>query len=145
MGVRLGRNAKLYRNTATYGSPTWAEIEIVRDLSVPMSREEISADVRGSAFKLYAAGMAKIGIDFEILLDHDHADYVALLAAFTARTALDIFACTGAYNTSGEYYLRCDMKICDFSLGQPLKDKSVVTVSLKPCYSTNAVTISEVT
>ena len=33
MAIRLGLNAKLYRNTGSYASPTWNEIGNVKDVT----------------------------------------------------------------------------------------------------------------
>ncbi len=34
MSVKLGLDAKLYRNTGTYDTPTWVEMTNVKDLTL---------------------------------------------------------------------------------------------------------------
>ncbi len=39
----LGFQCKLYRNTGTYGAPTWTEVTRIRDnkLNIPIGKSEI--------------------------------------------------------------------------------------------------------
>jgi len=40
MSAKLGMEAKLYRNTGSYESPVWAEVENVKDLALNLEAGE---------------------------------------------------------------------------------------------------------
>ena len=46
--VRLGLKAKLYRNTGSYGSPTWNEVKNVKDVTLTIEKGEADVSTRGN-------------------------------------------------------------------------------------------------
>ena len=49
MGIKLGMEAKLYRNTGTYALPTWVELTNVKDLTLNLEAGEADVTTRGNA------------------------------------------------------------------------------------------------
>ena len=60
--MAAGRKCKLYRNTASYATPTWVEIEEAKDVTRTMSTDQVEEGDRSSPFKKYDDGL----IDWEI-------------------------------------------------------------------------------
>ena len=48
MGIKLGLDAKLYRNTSVYATPTWDEITNIRDLTLNLEAGEADVTTRGN-------------------------------------------------------------------------------------------------
>jgi len=141
MGIRLGANATINRNTASYGSPTWDQITIAKDVQIPTSMEEADASCKASLVKMMEPTLMALGVEFDIVEDVGQADYVALRTAFLARSSLDIKLCSNTIAT-GEYSIRADMKVFKWDRKEDLNGINIISVSLKPCYSTNAVTFA---
>lgn len=138
-GLRLGANAKFYRNTGVYATPVWDIINNIHDFNVPMKWTEAPVTTRGAGGTIQVEPTLKdISFEFDMLEDMDDTDFTTLLAAFHAKTKLDVFACSGAYNAAGENYVRGEVKITDMSKGEPLDGVDTYKVVMKPCYSTNA-------
>ncbi|GAB4138374.1 MAG: hypothetical protein Tsb009_06550 [Planctomycetaceae bacterium] len=49
MTIKLGMEAKLYRNTGTYALPTWVEMINVKDLTLNLEAGEADVTTRGNA------------------------------------------------------------------------------------------------
>ena len=49
MTIKLGMEAKLYRNTGTYAAPTWVEMLNVKDLTLNLEASEADVTTRGNA------------------------------------------------------------------------------------------------
>lgn len=49
MAVKLGLDAKLYRNTGTFASPAWNEIQNVKDVTLNLEAGKADVTTRGSA------------------------------------------------------------------------------------------------
>lgn len=139
MGLRIGQAQYLYRNSATYGSPTWVLINTVKDVTVTDKLDEVDASCRASNFKLTEPGQEDFSIETVILADTANTQYQALLDAHNAKTAIDLLALDGPVATVGSQGHRCICKILDFSRGEPLNDLATNNVVAKPSYDdTNA-------
>ncbi len=62
MSVKLGLDAKLYRNTGNYASPNWQEMKNVKDLTLSVEAGEADATTRGNAGWKATLGMAVFGL-----------------------------------------------------------------------------------
>ena len=61
MGIKLGMEAKLYRNTGTYAAPTWVELTNVKDLTLNLEAGEADVTTRGNAGWRTTAASASSG------------------------------------------------------------------------------------
>jgi hypothetical protein len=137
--IRLGKDAKLYRNTGTYGSPVWDVINNVRDLTLNGDFDEGDATTRGAGgVKQTEPTLLNASIEWEMVEDLADTDYTTLLIAHYGRTMMDLFACSGAFNTTGETFFRSECKMPGWKKTEPLGDVNKIAVTAKPCYSTNA-------
>ena len=57
MAKKIGLEAKLYRNTGTYESPSWSEMTNVRDLTLNVEKGEADVTTRGATWPASAAAI----------------------------------------------------------------------------------------
>ena len=133
MTIKLGMEAKLYRNTATYATPTWSEITNARDVTLNLEAGEADASRRGGGGWRETLQALKDGnIEFEMLFDSSDAAFTALRDAFFNNTPLDVLALEGDVATSGNEGLRMVCAVTNFSRNEPLEETLTVNVTLKP-------------
>lgn len=138
MAVVLGLDAKMYRNTGTYGSPTWTEMTNVRDVTFNLDKGEANVTTRGSKWELVKFTLKKAGVDFEMIWDTSDSSFAAILAAWLADTDMEFLILDGPVGTAGSQGLRATMSIKSVSRSEPLEDALKASVSLRPTYASNA-------
>jgi len=68
MSVRLGLDAKLYRNTGTYDTPTWVEMTNVKDLTLNLESGEADVTTRANnGWRATVATLKDGSIEFEMV------------------------------------------------------------------------------
>jgi len=138
----LGVNAKLYRNTATWASPSWDEITNVRDLTLNCEKGEADVTVRGGNGWRQTVGTLKDGsLEFSMVWDNSDADFTAIKNAFFNDTSIELLALDGsATPASGVTVqgLHADFAVTNFTRNEGLEEALTVDVTLKPTYSSNA-------
>ena len=66
MTIKLGMEAKLYRNTGTYAAPTWVGMINVKDLTLNLEAGEADVTTRGNAgWRATIAALKDGSIEFE--------------------------------------------------------------------------------
>lgn len=135
-GVKLGLACKLFRNSGvTYGSPTWVEVKIVKDVTIPLEDEEADATTRGAlGWEQIEPAIRKSGLEFQIVWDSADTNVQAILTAYLNRTKLDLAALDGAASGEGAQGLRAVMKVTKFARNEPLNGVVVIDVTIKPCF-----------
>lgn len=147
MGYKLGRNAKLYRNTGTWASPTWVVIGNVRDLTLNLEEEEADASTRATAANGFRATVPVIknaSVEFDMVLDDNDAGFTAIKNTWKNSALLDMAVMDGDITTAGSQGLRAEMSVFNFSRNEALGDVQTVNVSVKPGYSNNAAVWLEI-
>ncbi|GIW81495.1 MAG: hypothetical protein KatS3mg105_3302 [Gemmatales bacterium] len=138
---QLGMNAKVYRNTATYASPTWSEITIVRDVTLNLSSGEFDASTRGTGgWRQTARTLKEASVDINILYKQGDAGYNALRDSYLNGTLIDMAIMSDNIATSGSEGLRAEMDVFEFNRGEPLEEGLTIDVTVKPRPSANAPT-----
>lgn len=132
-----GIDCKLYRNGGTYGSPTWTEINEVKDLAVNGKWAEGDASTRASPVKQQEPTQLEIEVNGMVLVSLAGTNFVALDDAFIAKTLLDVLVLNKDSATNGARGYRCDMKLFDFSEDQKIDGVLYRAMVLKPCLATN--------
>jgi len=141
MGVKLGLDAKLYRNTGTSGSPTWVEMTNVKDLTLSFEAGEADVTTRGNAgWRATLAALKDASIEFEMVWDTADAAFTAIKDAFFGGTSVEFAVMDGDIETTGSQGLRAVMSITNFSRSEPLEEAISVSVTAKPTYATTAPT-----
>ena len=70
MGVRLGLDAKLYRNTGTYATPVWAEITNVKDLTLNLEKGEADVTTRANlGWRALVGTLKEASLEFQMVWD----------------------------------------------------------------------------
>lgn len=146
MTVKIGLDCKLYRNTGTYGSPSWNEITAVRDLTLNLEKATADVTTRGNNGWRAEKNTLKNGrLEFDTLDDPDDADITALRSAWENDTDLDILVLNGSSATSGSKGLRATMQVRNQNESQPLEGAVTISWQLSPTYdAANAPTAYEV-
>ena len=138
MAVKLGLDAKLYRNTGTYATPVWDEITNVRDVTLNLESGEADVTTRGNAgWRATVATLKDGSIEFEMVWDSDDTDFTAIRDAFLNKTAVELAVLDGDVVTTGSQGLRASFMVTSFSRNEPLEEAITVSVTMKPTYSAN--------
>ncbi len=136
---RLGKDAKVYRNSATYLSPSWVEIDVVKDASLKVDAGEWDGSRRGSSgWKQAARTMKNAEIELDMVFVPADAGYVALRNAFLAGTLLDMVVLTGLISVDDNEGLRAEMVVLSLERDEKLEEGIMVKCKVKPGVSTNA-------
>ncbi len=138
MSGKVGIDCRAYRNTGTYGTPTWNEITIARDVTLGLDKDEAEASIRGVRWKMRLPTLKDAQITLEILHDPSVDDYNVLRDAYLNDTVLDIALADGVIATTGTQYFRSDQYVFGFTRKEPLTDALTVEIPLKLAYSVNA-------
>lgn len=135
----LGMNAKLYRNTGSYASPTWVEITNVRDLTLNLTKAEADLTTRANEGWRAMAGTLKEGsVEFEMIWDPTDDGFEAIKDAWFGDTTIELAVMDKAIDESGAQGLRATMSVISFSRSEPLEEGMTVSVTVKPTYAENA-------
>lgn len=139
-------NHKLFRNSGTYGSPTWNEIVSTRDITISDNYAEADVSRRGEGLKQTEPSLREITIDFEMVWDTADEDFAALYTAYAAKTLVELAYADGAIGTLGTVAsggtadvqaFRVSCKIVKWEKSLPLEGAATVSITAKPCYTTN--------
>jgi hypothetical protein len=135
MALKFGFACRLFRNTGSWGAPTWAHITLARDAKLVMEDAEFDASSRGSGgFEQFEPTTRRWSIETSILYDPADTQYTALRDAYLARTALDLAALDGASSGANSQGMRASFKIFQFSRNEALRDGLTLDLVFKPCF-----------
>ena len=144
MAIRLGLNAKLYRNTGSYASPTWNEIGNVKDVTLNLESAEADVTVRANnGWRATVPTLKDASVEFEMVWDTADEDFQAIRDAYLNNTTLEVLALDGPVSgagSTGNQGLRAVCNVTDFSRSEPLEEALSVSVTVKPAYSVNPPT-----
>ena len=139
MAIRLGLNAKLYRNTGTYASPTWNEIGNVKDVTLNLESAEADVTVRANnGWRATVPTLKDASVEFEMVWDTADEDFQAIRDAYLNNTTLEVLALDGPVSgagSTGNQGLRAVCNVTGFSRSEPLEEALSVSVTVKPAYS----------
>jgi hypothetical protein len=144
MAIRLGLNAKLYRNTGTYGSPSWNEIGNVKDVTLNLESAEADVTVRANnGWRATVPTLKDASVEFEMVWDTADEDFQAIRDAYLNNATLEVLALDGPVSgagSTGNQGLRAACTVTGFSRSEPLEEALSVSVTVKPAYSVNPPT-----
>jgi hypothetical protein len=137
MAVKLGLDAKLYRNTGTHAAPTWNEIVNVRDVTLSLEAGEADVTTRGNnGWRATVATLKDASVEFDMVWDTEDTDFAAIRDAFLNRTAIQFAVMDGDIATAGSQGLKAYCAITAFSRNEALEEAITVSVTIKPTYRT---------
>lgn len=134
----LGMNAKLYRNTGSYASPTWNLIDQVKDVTLNMTADEADTTTRASGG--WASSLPttrKIEVSFQMLAKTGDEDISAIQSAFFNNTDLEIAALSGPVTDSDSKGVRFTGRVYTFSRNEAIADAQTFDVTIKPAPAAN--------
>jgi len=138
MAVKLGLDAKLYRNSGTYALRTWNELKNAKDVTLNLEAGEADASRRGSGGWRETLMALKDGsVEFELVYDNADAEFTALKDAFFNGTTVELAVMDGDIATTGTQGLRATMSVVNFSRNEPLEEALTVSVTVTPAPSAN--------
>ena len=141
MSVRLGLDAKLYRNTGTYSAPVWNEIPNVKDVTLTLETAEADVTTRNNnGWRATVPTLKEASIEFEMVWDTTDTDFTAIRNAFLNRASVEFAVMDGDITTSGSQGLRATCMVTSFNRNEPLEEAITVSVTVKPTYSANPPT-----
>lgn len=133
--IPLGYQAKAYINTAAGATPTWAEVDIIRNVTLNLEKGEADVTTRGAkGWKEVVPTLKEATIDTEIVWDTTHTIFAKLLDAFLNDTNLEFLFLDGEVTAQGSQGLRAVCGIFKFSRDEQLDGALIANVSLKPTY-----------
>jgi|SRR5690606_22801541 len=135
----LSEDAKLYYNAGTYATPTWTEIDNVRDLTLNVTKDEVDVSTRGGGgWREFVDGLKDASVEFAMVWDDDDAAFTAIKNAFLNNTAVEFLVLDGAYNSSGSQGLRATCMVSSFTRNETLGEALMVDVTVRPTKNANA-------
>lgn len=129
MSFHVGRLAKLYYNSGTYGTPTWTEIKRVSDVNINLTKNTGSVTTRESpnqktvvgakVFQITATYHEKIATDTVLaaILDSYYAD-----SPTDTGGTMELAAMNQAIATTGSTGIRGFFAVNDATRGEPVGD-----------------------
>lgn len=102
-----GASYKLYLNTGSYGSPTWAEIKAAGDITVDRAPDDVEVPERGMDTG-HLQGEANPTISFTLMEDTGDANVETLIAAIYSGAMKEIAVANGPIATVGTKWLRME-------------------------------------
>ena len=111
--VQVGIAAAVYRNTASYGTPTWVEITLARNSSLSRKWKYADASIRATKAELQAKTQIQITGQIECRADPADAGYQALFDAANSDSASapDLMILDGDITTEGVKGIRAHLNL----------------------------------
>ena len=139
MSIRLGLDAKTYRNTGTYDVPIWTEVPNVKDVTMNLESGEADVSTRANAgWRATVATMKEGTIEFEMLWDTEDAGFTAIKNAYFNNTPIEMAVMDGPIAVPGAQGLRASFSVMSFSRKEALEEALTVSVTLKITHSAHA-------
>lgn len=141
-----GGECKLYYNTATNASPTWALITRAIDVSDNLTMDDVDASSRVSDWKAHLAGQKDLEITFTYRKKQGtDTIFAALVAAATAKTQIQFAVMDGLMADTGVQGIKAYCQIQALNDTQNLTAAQEVSFTLKPTYYEVSGTLVEPT
>ena len=139
MGIRLGMEARLYRNTGTYAAPTWVEVTNVKDVTLNLEKGEADVTTRANQGWRATVGTLKdASVEFQMVWDTNDTAFAAIQQAFFNNTNIEFAVMDGDITDPASEGLRATFDIFNFTRNENLEEAIMVDVSIKPTYADNA-------
>ncbi len=141
MTTKLGLNAKAYRNTGTYGTPTWVEMSNIKDANLNDSMAEADVTRRASGgWRETEPTLREISFEYDAVNIADDAEVLAIMAAHAGRTSLDLAIMDGPIATAGSEGVRGHFKVFSRNRAEELENAQMLSFVFKPSQGAEAMT-----
>lgn len=137
-GSKAGINASAYRNTGTFGLPTWTAVGLIRTVTPGGAWDFADASARETRVKLFGKTQVDLSGQMECRADDADTAYVALLAAAMSQTAvIDFLILNGPITKEGASGFRGEMLLSYAGESQGLGDNVYTQLDYKPAWTSN--------
>lgn len=133
----LGILSKTYRNTGTYGSPTWSEVTCISDLAINPAWDEADGSSRGSRAKQSGKTLMGLEISAKLRVSPGDENYEAFSDAVYDDTVLDLMILDGDDAVNDVRGWRADFHVFSAAQDQAMANVLYDDVVLKPAISAN--------
>lgn len=139
MTATASDQAKIYHNTGSYATPTWDEMDWIRDvtLSLPTAAAEAS-NRAGGGWEEFIEGLISLTINCSADWDESNADQDVIKTAKTGRSGVEILCLDGDEGTSGNEGIRATCMVEDFERVEVLGESQKLNFSLRPRRNSDA-------
>lgn len=119
-----GLDCVLYRNTGSYASPVWNEVDTIRDETVNDEKRLADGSTRRSRFVEQVTTLRELSLEFSIKKDVNNADWVAFSDAYWNNTLIEVLVCDSPISGDAQDALRFTAEVV--SMGEDRGLESVV-------------------
>lgn len=146
MAQMLGKNAKLYYNSATFGSPTWVEITRISKLKGGLKWGRAQNATRGSTVNRGGKTVGDLSFDFTIEQDLTDAGILLVWAAcISGSTTIDLLILNASNTTNGARGFRGEFDLNSLDDDQAIENVLTWDVHAEPAASANALQTAVIT
>lgn len=140
-GPTVGREAKAYYNTGSFGTPTWTLIDRIVDLDWDMPATWADISSRWSIWKMEAKAMIGLVVNFGYRRRQGFADavFTALRGYALAATKQELALADGAIATTTTQYVRATYQF-EMGRSEPMEDGCIENFSAHLTYEEDAGT-----
>lgn len=124
-------DCNLYINTGTYGSPTWAELTLARDVTLNRSRAEGDDSSRAYGQASTVVGLDSVEITAQAIYELADTAFAAFKSAYEGRTVIEIAMMDGPIATTGTKGKRVDVVVTGFNRAEPLAGAVTFDITMK--------------
>ena len=119
----VGNECVLYYNAGTSGSPSWQELDTVRDVTLSLSANDVDDTSRTTnGWRSRLAGLREWGLSFEMIYNPDNTAWQKVREAYFNGTAIEILALDGDITVDGQEGVRGTVYVTSFERAEPLED-----------------------
>ncbi len=139
-----GISCKLFINTGSYATPTWAEVDVLQDVTLSQSKESFKTTIRKyKGINTYKPTTSEVEINGKLLVpdlgtDAD-GDFAKFQDAWDANEAIEVLAITGGIADTGARGIRGFFSIFKFDEDQSNDNELFKDFTLKPTNVPNTV------
>lgn len=139
-GLMLGKNAKIYYNTATFGTPTWSEISKVNNVKWGIKWNRATSATRASLIRRGGKTDGEAPVTFKIEQDLTDATFIAVWTAVISPTAtIDLLVLNASQTTNGARGVRGEMDLSSVDDDQDLQNVLTYDITADPAATANAL------
>lgn len=133
-GSRLGDDCKLYYSATLGGSGTLTEIDCVIDDEISSERRTADSNARGDAEIKTLVGKPKHSLtgNMQVRVGSPGVAYLAMKAAYFAKTVLHFAATTGDITLVGQQVFRFEGQITKWTESRPDGGQTQVAFEIMP-------------
>lgn len=136
-GPKLAIKANFMLNTGSFGSPTWSNVTLVGDASVPFEWTEGDGSTRGSRLEMSVKTMLKVGFQAKVRTDDTDANFQTIWNAAQNDTILNVLILDGPLTVAGPRGYWLDTQVFSNSQDQALKGVLFNEFNFKPTPTAN--------